>query len=215
MSSVPVKNALSRAWPLVVVLPLVLVLAACGTELKQADPQKQFFMLEAQRPGDAGAVVLEDSVLNVRQVNVAPSFSSREMIYRLQESEYVADYYNLFLVTPSDVFSQRVRQWLDAAGVFTHVAAPNSDLRPDFILESSVKALYGDFRNKNAPIAVMEVQFFLLRDTGTDYEVGMTKTYSIETPVQPGGAAPLVAGWNKALVEVLTMLEQDIRASLR
>lgn len=192
----------------------LLTLAGCSMSIKQSDPVKQYYALKADRPtpatqpGPAAPVLLK-----IKRLSIVPTYSSRELVYKTAENVFVPDYYNLFLVTPKDNLTQVLRDWLNAAGVVKHVVASESDIAPDYILESSVGRLYADF-TKQAPVAVLEAQFFLLHDTQGRYDIVMSKTYRRDAPLKDRTPDTLVSGYNQALQGVLTDLEADLRATL-
>jgi ABC-type transporter Mla MlaB component len=92
---------------------------------------------------------------------------------------------------------------------------PGSNVDPTHIIEGNVIALYGDFRVKSAPKAVMEIRTFLL-ETKTETESGIVfgKTYKSSVGLESKGPEDLVSAFDRCLVEILTNLEQDLAERL-
>ncbi len=79
------------------------------------------------------------------------------------------------------------------------------------ILEGNVIALYGDYSQKNSPKAVLEIQFFLIDNTSTSSEMIFQNNYRREVALNSSLPEALVKGWNEALQQILTDLEEDLR----
>ncbi len=189
-----------------------LFLAGCSLPHLPA-PEKRYYALNAKRP-ETLAPASPKSVLKVRSFDISPGFQARELVYRLGEHEFESDYYNLFFTPPGPAVTQQIRQWLRASGVFSNVMEEGSIVTADFALEGSVTSLYGDFRNKSAPKAVLEVQVFLLENRIESYPVLFQKTYRRETPFAFSGtdSTELAGALNQGLADILTELETDLRA---
>ena len=92
---------------------------------------------------------------------------------------------------------------------------PGSNVDPTHIIEGNVTALYGDFRAKSPPKAVMETRTFLL-ETKTKTESGIVfgKTYTSSVGLESKGDEVLVSAFDRCLVEILTDPEQDLAERL-
>lgn len=201
---------------LILLTALAALLAGCGSAgsvLKQPDPVKNYFALQAER-GALACSTIEGAVLKIRRVNVAPTFSSREFIYRVGPEQYQSDYYNLFLVQPKDMLTEAVYEWFSSSGQFSHVVPGSSALRPDFILESNVTRLYGDYSTPGKAMAVFEVQFFLLQDKMARYKVAFCKNYHKEVPIEGRSAAALASAFEQSLKDILGEVEGDVAKAL-
>lgn len=206
---------MSRPGLLAFALLACLVFAGCGGGklLEQPDPVKQYFVLKAERSngayGDRPA-----GLLSIRRMNVAPSYASRELVYRVGDENYTRDYYNLFLVQPKDQLSEVLVGWMSGSGLFSHVAPATSSLRPDYVLESSIVRLYGDFSVPGRAKAVLAAQFFLLKDDMGQYNVLFCNDYTEEVEFGERSPEGLVKALNQALSSMLTRLERDMAAAL-
>ena len=192
----------------------VSMLPGCAAPLNRPAPDRRLYNITAQRP-DTAAPAGDKSVLKVRPLQISPAYQGKEMVYRLGDVEYETDYYNTFFVQPALNLTSQCAAWLGRAGVFATVVDSSSQLQENYLLEGMVNALYGDYRDRNAPKAVLEAQFFLLRNKGGDYAVAFTRTYRKEVPFAAGAKdpAPLAEAYNQALAQMLTELERDLRGA--
>ena len=126
----------------------VIILAGCGQE----SYDKQHYILDTQR---ASSVVASNSanIIEIRRFTSNSAFSAKNLIYRVGEFEYESDFYNEFLVSPTAMITEKVRNWLAGSGVARRVLDPGSNVDPTHIIEGNIIAFYGDFRAKSAPIA--------------------------------------------------------------
>jgi cholesterol transport system auxiliary component len=169
-------------------------------------------VLDVSHPGTT-VPSADGAVLTIRKLRVSPRYEGKELVYRTGNLSYESDFYNEFFITPSALFTEEVRQWLAAAGLFQHVVDSASSVEATYILEGNVLTLYGDYRDNNAPHAVLEMQFFLLENISARSEIVFQKTYRQEISLSARSTTALIQGWNEALRAILTMLETDLRAT--
>ena len=187
-----------------------IIIAGCGPK----SYEKQHYILDTQRESSAVA----DSnmhIVEVRRFTIASAFNSKSLIYRTSEFKYESDFYNEFLVSPTAMITEKVRNWLAGSGVAHRVLDPGSNIDPTHIIEGNVVSLYGDFRAKSAPKAMMEIRVFLL-DTKTETESGIVfgKTYTSSVGLESKDPEDLVRAFDRCLVEILTDLEKDLAENL-
>ena len=163
---------------------------------------------EPQRAGSA-------SVLAVPRFTIDTAYSGRGLVYRLGPSQYESDAYNEFLVPPALMVTEKTRDWLSASGLFAQVLGVGSALQPTHRLEANVTALYGDFRDRTSPKAVVELKVFLLKIAdGVDPMPIFGRTYSATSAPAGQDADSLVMGFNDCMKTILTDLEEDLAAAL-
>jgi len=109
------------------------------------------------------------------------------------------------------MLSEEVRKGLAVSPAFKYVIGPSNQLQPNYVLEGSVNALYGDFRNLNAPAAVLEIEFFLHSEDSANPGVVMQKRYMKTVPLSGRSPDALVKGWGQALGAILTDLNTDLQ----
>lgn len=193
-------------------LGLILGLLAAGCGLpKIPAPEKHYYALNPSRP-DHTAPSGATFTLKVRPFDASPGFSGRELVYRLGEHEFESDYYNVYFIPPAPALTQQARQWLRRSGRFAAVVEGAAGLDPDLTLEGSVTTIHGDFRNKQNPLAVLELQIFLVRAKEKDAPLAFQNTYRREIPFAFDGKDPsgLIAGLNTAAADILSELESDL-----
>jgi cholesterol transport system auxiliary component len=206
---------MKRVSAAILALVLLAQFAGCAPSLSRPAVERRFYNITAQRT-DVAAPQQDKTVLKVRPLQISPAYQGKELVYRLGEVEFESDYYNVLFVQPSSNLSQQVEQWLGRAGVFSHVVDSTSQVADTHLLEGLVNALYGDFRDRANPKAVLEVQFFLLKNNKNEnYSVAFSKSYKKAVPFSAGfkDAGVLVAAYNQALAEVLADLEMDLRGA--
>ena len=192
------------------IIASVLTIAGCGPK----SYEKQHYILDTQRKhltvtGD------KSNVAEVRRFTAASAFSSKSLVYRTSQFKYESDFYNEFLVSPSEMITEKTRNWLSESGLFGRVLEPGSAADPTHVIQGNIIALYGDFRDKSAPKAVMEARIFL-SETETPSESGIVfgKTYKSSIGVESKDPENLVAAFDRCLVEILTSFEKDLAEEL-
>jgi cholesterol transport system auxiliary component len=189
-----------------------LFLNSCAS-LDRPSPDKQYFVLEVERPANAPAAV-GGPTLGVEKLRISPTYEGQAMVYRASTTRVQSDFYNVFFAPPADQITDNLRQWLSGNGVFSNVVPGSSALTTDYTLEGSITSLYGDFIK--SPAAVIEVEFFLLDAAGGNNRVVFHKKYTQRQPTNGQGASALIQGWNAALTAIFTELDADLKAqSLR
>ena len=96
-----------------------------------------------------------ERILSVANLRVSPRYADRSFVYRISEAGYETDFYNQFLTATDVMVGEEVRRGLGASQFFKYVVGSSNQLQPNYVLEGSINALYGDFRNLNAPTAVV------------------------------------------------------------
>lgn len=190
-------------------LLLGLVLGGC-VSLERAYPDRRYFVVEAPR-NEASPNPAPTGVLLVTSLRVSPRYESKSFIYRRSDAGFEADYYNQFLVAPGAMLTEDVRRGLAEAQAAQYVVGTSSQLDPTHVLEGTVDAFYGDFRDLSAPKAMLEMEFFLSKESPARAEILMRKRYTKAIPVNGRSAEALVKGWNQALGEIITALAADLK----
>ena len=193
------------------ILPLLAFCSAC-VSLERSYPEIRYFVIAipdaAERSNADG-----ERILSVANLRVSPRYADKNFVYRISESGYETDFYNQFLIAPDLITTEEVRKGLAAAGIFKYVVGASNQLPANYVLEGSVNALYGDFRNLAAPQAVLEMEFFLHNDNGANPGIIMQKRYMKSIPISGRSPDALVKGWNEALNEILMALATDLKAA--
>jgi len=200
---------------------LVVLAILGGCSLRQASPAKRTFLLEttlARSTGPAPAIRPGarpgQSVLRVRDLQVAAPFAGRGFVYRRGDWQYESDFYHELLVPPRAALTEQVRLWLRGSSLFASVLESSSKADAPLSLEGTVDAFYGDFREKDRPRAVLAIHFVVSDERSASSAILFQHSYRQEITLQQRGPDALVAGWSKALEQVLVELERDLSSRL-
>ncbi len=193
----------------VAVLAVTLVGCAVGT----GERDRKYYLLEAVRQGPP-ATLRREVTLRVRRFDVDTAFADKGFVYRIGEFRYESDYYHEFLVAPGTMIAEQTRDWLADSGLFKRVLPVRSPLESTYLLEGNVTALYGDFTNKAAPEAVLEIRFFLVSPADAGEKAVFARTYRTVTPVPDRTAEDFIGALSRSLAEILTHLEADLQKAL-
>ncbi|BBM87874.1 ABC-type transport auxiliary lipoprotein family protein [Candidatus Uabimicrobium amorphum] len=197
----------------ILVLITVALVTGC-VDVKQPYVEKQFFLIQVPSAEKASQTI-PGSVLRVVDFDVSPAFTDKELVYLQQDNQYTSDFYNSFFISVSNMFTEASKNWLQQSAMFSQVVSLNSLIDANYILEGLVQGVYGDFRDQNAPKAVLKLQFLLLSvNENGENEVILQQNFHEEVSIADTSAAELVKGWNSALEKVLQDLEGKISAEI-
>lgn len=195
--------------PCCVFLALAAALSGCGVS-----DSRRFFLLEAERP-ERLAGPPKGPILAVMRLQMSPRYREKELVYRTSEFAHESDYYNLFLNAAGALIAEQTRRWLGRAGIFAAVVNAGSNVMPTHVIEGNVTALYGDFRDDDAPKGVLAIEYFVIDaadDTGA--RIVFHQEYEAVVDLSAGTAEALVKAYNDGLVRILGEFEKDLRRSL-
>lgn len=190
-------------------LTLLFLLTGC-INFNKSFPGKHYFMLTVSRK-EKPSLLKSNMVLKIQTFRVFPQFEGREFIYRKSNLIYESDFYNGFFISPGLMIAEDVQKWLADSDLFKYVFLGSSPVEPTLKLEGVVSALYGDYRDTNAPKAVMKIQFFLIRNVSFRPVIVFGKTYHEKIPLKGNSPDALVAGWDQALEHILSHFEKDLK----
>ena len=203
------KSSRRLVWfPWVVPLAL-LVLSGC-VSLAKSFPDKHYYALEVTRQGEPG-VPVSGVVLDVRGLIVSPRFEGKELVYRTGDTRYESDFYNEWFVWPSAMLTQQIQDWLRQARLFEHVVATPSYMDATHILEGTVTALYGDYRQQGEHKAVVGMHIVLIEDNSTRTSIVFQRDYQQMVELSETSPDELTLGWNQGLQQIFIALEEDLR----
>lgn len=185
---------------------LALLLAGCA--LGRPVPQPATYAVEIPPP--AAHLSRRPETLSMGRVRVAPAFSGRSLVFRLDAVRYTTDYDNGLIADPGDLLAARMAAWLDRAGPFRAVIQPGSYKGSALVLEAVVTELYGDIRPDRRPAAVVEVQFRLVDLRGLTPKTLLERTIGRRIELPEASPSALVQGYGTALGEILTELAREM-----
>lgn len=207
-------HATTRNVGLSAFLPPLLTCAGCFTvDLAKEPPTKTRYLFDVAMP----ELVADPPkglhpILLVEQVHALSPYNARPFVYRKGRDVYAPDFYHEFLVSPGLQLGQLTRSWLRAAGTFPNVIASDSALVADATLSLDLLDLHGDFREPQAPRAVLSVRAALLSRGTADVEpvAEHQKDYRQSIPITEASPQALIRGWSEALAQVLEDLAKDL-----
>jgi len=149
--------------------------------------------------------------LKMGAFSVATPFDTKSLVYRVSDQRYEKDFYNAYIATPSSMFSNASRQWLDQSGIFRITVAQGTSFFPFYTLQATIDELYGDYRVK--PEAVVSVQFFLtVTNPNLPTALITAQRYTQRVALTNNLPQTLVLGQQRALADILQQLEADLFA---
>jgi cholesterol transport system auxiliary component len=150
--------------------------------------------------------------LKMGAFSVATPFDTKSLVYRVSDQRYEKDFYNAYISTPSNMFSNATRQWLDQSGIFRITVAQGTSFFPFYTLQATIDEIYGDYREK--PEAVVSVQFFLtVTNPNLTNPLITAKRYTQRVALADNLPQTLVLGQQRALAAILQQLEADLFAA--
>jgi cholesterol transport system auxiliary component len=190
----------------------VLIATALGAcSLSRPAPVKRTFLLEP--PAPARLATTRATTLRVGAFSVGAAYRGKAFVYRQDDLEFEADFYNEFFVAPAAMLSEAAAKALAASGAFRRVIPPGATDEGDWVLDGFVGELYGDARDAAKPAAVLSVTFYLSPAHSLVPSVAWSREYRQRVPVAAPGPDGLAAAWNAALGAVLADLARDLAAA--
>lgn len=199
---------------------LFLLTPGCfSLDLAQDPPSKQQYLLSAvpDPAGDGAAAAVEAAAtglppLQVSKAFVAAPFHERSLVYRIGENQYTTDYYQEFLVSPAQMITRLTVDWLRATGSWPG-AEHGGTTTEGYVLDLTVLELYGDYRKADSQQAVLRLRAKLsaLDPEDDSQRTLLEKDYDARVDIEDRQGSSLVAGMNRALVEVLDKLAKALR----
>jgi len=174
---------------------------------------RSHYALNTTRP-DRPAHTPSPAVLDVRRLTIDAAYESKGLVYRQGEALYETDYYSEFLVAPARLITDRMRNWIAEAELCTRVLDSGSLVEPTHSLEGHITRLYGDYRDKGARQAIMEMRLYLISHKNMGQAILLGKTYAQSEPVNAPDGEALVNAFDACLVRILTELESDLVVTL-
>jgi len=165
-------------------------------------------LLDARR-GTPATHFVENRVLRIKPVRITSIYQTKNIIFRVGESEYTPQLDHVFFSDQSEMITEQLRSWLQQSGLFSRVIVSDEE-SADMVLESAVTALYGEQRNQFSPQAVLEMQFFLSAERADLDKVLFQTGLRVETDIDQTTPANVVKGWKIGLTELFSTLEDDL-----
>jgi len=192
---------MKRAWA------LILIAAAGCVDLKAAYPDRRYYTIESARTG-AERETSAGTVLRVRRFAASKMCDGTELVTRTGDAVYESDFYHVLFIPPAQQLGEQTYKWLTASKLYGHVVGAGSSIAETHTLEGNVITLHGDYRS--SPLAVIEIQFLLVRVSTDPAAALYQKSYRQEVALESASPEALVKGWSAGLSKILTSLEADL-----
>jgi cholesterol transport system auxiliary component len=192
-------------------LPVMILLSGC---VSRPALVKQSFAFPIP-PLASNVSTNASRVLEIRQLRVAAPYDSQPFTYRTGAYSYELDPYAQFLVPPAQALEAPLQGYFENTGLFREIDTQGGPPSPDLIVRVLVTDLYGDFRNKAAPQAVLRMRFsFFAAKNGLPGNLLLQKDYEQRVPFKVRTAAALMGGWNEALKRIMESVSADLKATV-
>jgi ABC-type uncharacterized transport system auxiliary subunit len=189
-----------------------LALVGCSS-LRQPDPGKNTFALRLPPPDATAAHPVAPEPLRTQPMRAAATCADTAFLYRVAPSKVEPDYYNGFIVAPTQMLSAELARRIEAARVFPAVVEPGGLADYGFTLETTLQDLHADYTDRRSPKAVVAIKVFLLREEAAGSTVRLQRTYTESEPITADSPEALVAGWERACARIFDALSNDLRAT--
>jgi ABC-type uncharacterized transport system auxiliary subunit len=189
---------------------LAALVPGCASKLPQTP---QFFTIDAPAPAASPSGT---RVVSLRRADVAPPYGGASIVYRVGDHAIERDPYASLADPPSWMLSSAIRGYLQNADFVRGVVSPAERLTVDAAIEPVITDLAGDFTSPAEPAAVLAIQFRVLEAepaTGAMRAV-LVKSYTRRMPIPQRAADAVVAGWNRALGEIMSEFVADLKGAL-
>ena len=216
MSLLTLDRSTSQTHPFLQRIAGVVLLLLLGFSLSACAPTRPSiesanWLVAPERTG-APRTMQSPLWLKIGSFSVTAPFDSKSLVYRLGDQRYEKDFYNAYIASPSSMFSNATRQWLDQSGIFRITVAQGTSFFPFYTLQATIDELYGDYRGK--PEAVVSVQFFLtVTNPNIPTPLITAKRYTQRVALANNLPQTLVLGQQQALAAILQQLEADLFAA--
>jgi uncharacterized lipoprotein YmbA len=187
---------------------LLALIAGCGSV---ADPPQRRTFLVQLDPAAGGARPQHQpaAAVYVAPVVVDAPYSGRGLVIRQSQLGFAADPYAEFAANPVSMWTDAVRNWLDARHVFESVLAYDSRADARLTLETNLLEADVDRRPGQPAASRVTVRFLLVRSE-QPYTVLLDRTFSRAEAVSGTGAEGEVAALSLAFEGALRDLEEAI-----
>lgn len=159
--------------------------------------------------GETGTAA-QTNILSLHRVKVSTLFQDQPLVYRTGENSYEADPYAEFLVPPDRMLGECLLTSLRNGHAFSDVLDSGSSLQSTCSMEITVGQLYGDFRQRGKPFAVLQMHLILYR-TEDRAAVLWQRDFSQNLPLAAPTPAALLAGWNNGLQQIMAEVNFELK----
>ncbi|MFO8033266.1 MAG: ABC-type transport auxiliary lipoprotein family protein [Desulfohalobiaceae bacterium] len=195
------------------VLLLLGLLAGCSG-LLHSGPEKQYYMLQAQR-NQAVSQEKQGGILRVQPFSISQAFEGQQLVIRTEQGKFVSDYRRRFLSPAQGMFTELTRNWLNQSGLFGHVLLRETEaVQADYYLQGRIDSLYVDKRQQQ-PKTVLKLEFLFLSRQDKGLQILGQKSMRQESELQELSASEAIQAWSQDLELILQDLEKSLQGWLQ
>jgi Uncharacterized protein conserved in bacteria len=184
-----------KAAPFSFLVVTALLLSGCMTGPR---PETRSFLLDPGQPPKMESLAT-GATASVTFVDVGAPFSSPGFVYQLSADRWEVDPYNQFLVSPADMFTGILRQWIRESGLYRSIALPDEGGGQMFVIDCDVTGLCADFQDRTKPRAILRMEVQVFRRTPNGRELVLDRTFDQSISFEDRRPQALVDAWNEAL----------------
>ncbi|CAB1275854.1 ABC-type transport auxiliary lipoprotein family protein [Candidatus Nitrosacidococcus tergens] len=209
---------------------LILCTVSGCTSHKKNIAKQGLYTLEVDRVIEQPSDEARERILEIKPFRISPRYQDITLTYQKNNSWFQTERNQAFIQPPEILITDQISRYLSHTGLFNTVVQGKTKLKITQTLEGAVTALYGDFDNPKGPLAIMEIQFFLLELSPADYSIEdliknekkkksaksdtlkmvLQTGFRVETEIAKPTPESLVQGWNNGLESILQNFENDL-----
>lgn len=173
---------------------IVLCLLTTGCLTKKYIQHNQY-LLNIKAPA-ATKLHTKKSTLFVYPIVIRAPFDQLNFLYRINNNQYLTDYYNGFLTSPTQLLYPILMKYLKSEGinVVTSMYAGNVDKK----LQVEITELYADYRDRAHPTSRTSVNFLVTKQTTGKETILLDKSFALSLPLREKSTANLLRAWEQS-----------------
>lgn len=184
---------------------LSLCLAACVPRSDQQPPSTQHYSFESPRTTTKTPLHSLSNVISISPASIHSTFAGKSFVYKKGGYEYWHDPYRQFTASPNMLITHFIQTDLCQQST-TIIIDSDSLLKPNYILQLSIEALYADYEDKAAPQAVTAIDATLFHIKEGDAIPIANEFFSQSLPIKPNDPNDLM----RAYSENLSLIDKKI-----
>ncbi|CAH9018383.1 hypothetical protein [Candidatus Nitrosacidococcus sp. I8] len=213
---------------------IICIVSGCASHKKNVAKQG-LYTLEVERVIEQPSGEARERILEIKPFRISPRYQDITLTYQKNNSWFQTERNQAFIQPPEILITDQVSRYLSHTGLFNTAIQGKTKLKVTQTLEGAITALYGDFDSPKGPLAIMEIQFFLLEPSPEDYSIEdlmqiqnekkkkkksvqdnplkivLQTGFRIETEIVKPTPESLVQGWNNGLESILQNFESDLK----
>lgn len=164
--------------------------------------ERKQYLLDTPKNLAQQTTPVSPSYLLVERVSALAPFDQLDFLYRIESGRYLIDYYNGFLVTPTEQLDSILRAYLKS-----HINCNINGTAELPVLQNRLQVklieLYADYRVRNKPCAVIALQFYLTTMVDGKTVILADRVFRSNVALKEKNTASLLQAWNVGLQNIL------------